>query len=418
MMPPRPRLRLAEARLAKAEAAQTRIEVANGTWKSHERLSPRPSKALDLAKTGYDQIREVELMVGVKKEMVKDAQIGLDSAQHQLQFTQVRAPVPGVVVKRYRSLGRFRVRWRANPEHVQPGVALRDGQSGGDAASRRGARQPGRTTARCLRPAVQGPGCLDQQVQRRPVCADAQECRRRRVHQGGAACSGAYLDQKDDRWPLLRAGLSAQAVIPHGDGDAWAEQAAKDMAEIESRYNPQKAVAPEASSHDSRHRRQRFETPGRFRSGGVSRPTGLGWPLSPSSDPLHGLSDPCADRRHRRRDPQRHRSRTLQHDLDQRVLGRHGHLRRVRGIWAMVRFGAPRHAAWSDSSGSRWATCCAGLAVDVSTLAAAKLVEGIGKGMVIVIGRSLLYRQFDRMVIVAIGFYGVSPTQPVPQRRF
>ena len=45
-----------------------------------------------------------------------------------------------------------------------------------------------------------------------------------------------------------------------------------------------------------------------------------------------------------------------------------------------------------------------GAATDVPTLAVAKLVEGIGKGMVIVICRSLLYRQFDRMVIVAIGF--------------
>ena len=59
-----------------------------------------------------------------------------------------------------------------------------------------------------------------------------------------------------------------------------------------------------------------------------------------------------------------------------------------------------------------------GAATDVFTLSAAKLVEGVGKGMVIVIGRSLLYRQFDRMVIVAIGFYGViayatRPTTPL-----
>ena len=59
-----------------------------------------------------------------------------------------------------------------------------------------------------------------------------------------------------------------------------------------------------------------------------------------------------------------------------------------------------------------------GAAVDVPTLAAAKFVEGVGKGMVIVICRSLLYRQFDRMVIVAIGFYGVlayatRPTTPL-----
>jgi membrane fusion protein (multidrug efflux system) len=44
--------------------------------------------------------------------------------------------------------------------------------------------------------------------------------------------------EKDDRWPLLRAGLSVQAVIGHGVGDPqWAEQAAREMADLEARYN-------------------------------------------------------------------------------------------------------------------------------------------------------------------------------------
>jgi membrane fusion protein (multidrug efflux system) len=44
--------------------------------------------------------------------------------------------------------------------------------------------------------------------------------------------------EKDRRWPLLRAGLSAHVVIAHGDGDAaWAQQAAKDMALLETRFN-------------------------------------------------------------------------------------------------------------------------------------------------------------------------------------
>ena len=39
-------------------------------------------------------------------------------------------------------------------------------------------------------------------------------------------------------WPLLRAGLSVRAVIGHGVGDPrWAEQAAREMADLESRYN-------------------------------------------------------------------------------------------------------------------------------------------------------------------------------------
>ncbi|OWK38212.1 MFS transporter [Fimbriiglobus ruber] len=59
-----------------------------------------------------------------------------------------------------------------------------------------------------------------------------------------------------------------------------------------------------------------------------------------------------------------------------------------------------------------------GAAADVDTLCGAKLVEGIGKGMVIVVGRSTLYKQFDRAVLVAIGVYGVlayatRPTTPL-----
>src|SRR5436309_2758316 len=100
-------LHLADARQAKAEATRTRIEVAHRDVEVARTLVAKAGKALDLVQTGYDQIREVELLVSVKKEMVKDARIGLNSAEHQFQFTQVRAPFPGVVVKRYRSLGDF-----------------------------------------------------------------------------------------------------------------------------------------------------------------------------------------------------------------------------------------------------------------------------------------------------------------------
>jgi MFS family permease len=87
------------------------------------------------------------------------------------------------------------------------------------------------------------------------------------------------------------------------------------------------------------------------------------------------------------------------------------------GIWAMVRFGA-RDTLMVGLAWFALGNLLCGAAVDVPTMAAAKLVEGVGKGMVIVICRSLLYRQFDRMVIVAIGFYGIiayatRPTTPL-----
>ena len=115
-------LRLADARLAKADAARTKIEVANRDLEVAQTLVVKAGKALDLAQTGYDQIREVELMVGVKKEMVHDAQIALDTSEHVLQFTQVRAPFPGVIVKRYRNLGdEIRAAAREYAEEVRQG---------------------------------------------------------------------------------------------------------------------------------------------------------------------------------------------------------------------------------------------------------------------------------------------------------
>jgi MFS family permease len=59
-----------------------------------------------------------------------------------------------------------------------------------------------------------------------------------------------------------------------------------------------------------------------------------------------------------------------------------------------------------------------GAAFDVATLSGAKLVEGIGKGMVIVLCRATLYKQFDRAILIALSIYGVvaystRPTTPL-----
>jgi len=87
------------------------------------------------------------------------------------------------------------------------------------------------------------------------------------------------------------------------------------------------------------------------------------------------------------------------------------------GIWGMARFGA-RDTLQVGLVWFALGNLLCGAALDVPSMAAAKLVEGVGKGMVIVICRALLYRQFDRMMIVAIGFYGViayatRPTTPL-----
>jgi hypothetical protein len=242
-------LRLAEARLAKAEAARTKIAVANKDLEAARILVAKASKALDLAKTGYDQIREVELMVGVKKEMVKDAQIALDTAQHQLQFTQVRAPFPGVVVKRFRNLSDFAspgvtILSMYNPDLIYVTANLEEDRLRGVAPGNpvelqldalaepfRGRvvwidKSTGAQFALMPRNVVSGE--FTKVVQRVPV---------------------RIAIEMDERWPLLRAGFSVRAAIGHGEGDpAWAEQTAREMRDLETQYNlpqrPDRAAGP------------------------------------------------------------------------------------------------------------------------------------------------------------------------------
>jgi len=237
--------RLSDARLAKAEAGRTRIVVAKQDVDVARILVAKADRALDLARTGYDQIREVELMVRVKHEMVKDAQIALETAQHQLEFTQVRAPFPGVVVKRYRNLGDF----------ASPGVAILS-MYNSDLLY---------VTANLEETRLQGvaPGnavelrldAFDHPFQGRVVWIDKSTGAQFALMPRNVV-SGEFTKvvqrvpvriaiEKDERWPLLRAGLSVQAIIGHGHGDPqWAEQTGRAMRDLEVRFNrPQPAAA-------------------------------------------------------------------------------------------------------------------------------------------------------------------------------
>jgi membrane fusion protein (multidrug efflux system) len=233
--------KLAVTKLAKANADRTRIEVAKRTLEAAEKTTQKAVKGVDLAETGNAQIREVELLTAVKKEGVVEARRALTSAEDQLKYTQVRAPFPGVVVKRYRHLGDFAsagvpILSMYNPDLLYVTANLEETRLRGVAPGNpvelqvdafaepfRGRvvwidKSTGAQFALMPRNVVSGE--FTKVVQRVPVRIQI---------------------EKDERWPLLRAGLSAHVVIAHGDGDAaWAQQAAKDMAQFELRYNQQK----------------------------------------------------------------------------------------------------------------------------------------------------------------------------------
>jgi membrane fusion protein, multidrug efflux system len=206
--------RLADARLAKA------------------------AKMLDLAKTGHDQIHEVQLLTGVKEEMVKDARIALTSAKHVLEFTQIRAPFPGVIVKRYRSLGDFvsagtpiLSMYDSNLLYVTANLEetrLRGVAPGNDVQLRLDAfDQPFHGRVVWINKSTGAQFAL---MPRNVVAGEFTKVVQR--------VSVRIWIEKDDRWPQLRAGLSCQVTIAHDEADpAWAEIMAKDMAQIEMRFN-------------------------------------------------------------------------------------------------------------------------------------------------------------------------------------
>jgi membrane fusion protein (multidrug efflux system) len=231
-------VRLAEARLAKALAARTRIAVARREVEAARAAAQKAEKGVELAETGNDLIRETVLLTEVKKEAVEDARRALTAAQDNLRYTRLRAPFPGVVVKRYRNLGDFASPGVAvlslyNPDLLYVTANLEETRLPGvapgnpvelrlDAFARpfRGRvvwinRSTGAQFALMPRNVVAGE--FTKVVQRVPV---------------------RIWIEKDERWPQLRAGLSAAVAIAHGEADAqWAEQTAREMRDLEARYN-------------------------------------------------------------------------------------------------------------------------------------------------------------------------------------
>ena len=243
--------KLAATKLAKAQAERTQIEVAKRTLEAAGKATQKAEKGVDLAETGHAQIREVELLTSVKKESVKEARRALIVAEDQLKYTQIRAPFPGVVVKRFRHLGDFTSAGVAilsmyNPDQLYVTANLEETRLPGVAPGNpvelqldafpepfRGRvvwidKSTGAQFALMPRNVVSGE--FTKVVQRVPVRIQI---------------------EKDERWPLLRAGLSVRVSIDHGAGDPqWAEQTAREMRELETRYNESPPSIPQTGPED------------------------------------------------------------------------------------------------------------------------------------------------------------------------
>jgi membrane fusion protein (multidrug efflux system) len=236
-------LDLANARLAKAVASRTQIDVARRSLEAAEKSALKAAKGVELADVGYDEIHEIELLVKVKEQSVEQARRALEAAEHDLEYTRVKAPFPGVVVKRYRHLGDFNPAGSPllsmyNPEllyveanleedrlpGVEPGNSVQmDIESFAKPFQGRVAWVNKSTGAQfALMPRNVVSGEFTRVVQRVPV---------------------RIAIDRDDRWPRLRAGLSVTVAIAHGPGDAArADEAARAMGRIETQYNATEAT--------------------------------------------------------------------------------------------------------------------------------------------------------------------------------
>ncbi len=229
---------LADARLAKALADLTQVDVARRAMEAAQKAELKAAKGIDLAETGNDQILVMELLVKVKEQSVEQARRALEAAKDDLAYTIVKAPFPGVVVKRYRHLGDFipagsPVLSMYNPDllfveanleedrlpGVEPGNAVNIGLDAFADPFRGRVVWVNKSTGAqfALMPRNVVSGEFTRVVQRVPVRIEI---------------------ERDERWPQLRAGLSATVAIAHGSGDAaWAAEAARAMRELETRYN-------------------------------------------------------------------------------------------------------------------------------------------------------------------------------------
>jgi MFS family permease len=75
-------------------------------------------------------------------------------------------------------------------------------------------------------------------------------------------------------------------------------------------------------------------------------------------------------------------------------------------LWLSMRIGA-RYTIALGLVGFALGNLLCGAAGGLVSLAVGRFVDGFGKMLVMGIGRATLYKQFDRMLLVAIGFYGV-----------
>jgi membrane fusion protein (multidrug efflux system) len=227
-------VRVAEAKLGQAEAGRKQVDIAEQQWKAARHAVAEATAALELARLGDLQIAAGKRLVAERGQAVAEAGRALELAQTRLGYTRVEAPYDGIIARKWRHLGDYAhlgdpIFSMYNPELLYVTVQLEE------------------TLLRGVAPGNHA---------RLHVEAFAEPFHGRVVWVGSATGANfaliprdvsagefTYVVQRvptriaidrDDRWPLLKPGLSVTAVIDHGPGDpARAAEELRREAEIE-----------------------------------------------------------------------------------------------------------------------------------------------------------------------------------------
>jgi membrane fusion protein (multidrug efflux system) len=227
-------VRVAEAKLGQAEAGLKQVNIAEQQWKSAKHAAAEAAEALELARLGNLEIAADERLVAERAQQATEARRALELAQTRLGYTRVEAPSDGVVSKKWRYLGDYAHPGDAifnfyNPELLYVTAQLEETLLEGVSAG-----NPAKLQVEAFSTPFQG---------RVVWIGSVTGANFSLIPRDVSAGEFTYVIQRvptrisierDDRWPLLKPGLSVTVTIDHGEGDArWAADELRREAEIE-----------------------------------------------------------------------------------------------------------------------------------------------------------------------------------------
>ncbi|MBX3413985.1 MAG: biotin/lipoyl-binding protein [Pirellulales bacterium] len=232
-------LRAAEARLGQAEAERRQVAIAEQALQAARHVAEEAQAGVELARLGNVAIEARRKEVTERETAVVEARRALELAETNLGYTRITAPYNGVIARKWRHLGDYAhtgdpVFSMYNPEllyvTVQLEETLLEGVAPGNFADlhvdaydrpfRGRVLWIGSATSAnfSLIPRDISSGEFTYVVQRVPT---------------------RIAIERDERWHLLKPGLSVTVAIEHGEGDPeWARRALEEEARIEQLGKP------------------------------------------------------------------------------------------------------------------------------------------------------------------------------------